>query len=85
MFADRVTRLLQGHGRSAAGFSVQRTGLQGCPGCVQQVEDGLESPILVWVVPDNFSPLRTELGLKCQHHELVFNLKKSLHLLRESL
>lgn len=47
MFADRVNWLLQGHGRSAAGFSAQGMGVQGCPGCGQQVEEGLGSPILV--------------------------------------
>lgn len=82
MFADRVNWLLRGHGKGAAGLNMhrERSGVQGCSGCVQQVEERLESPSLVWVVALRIFPAsRTNLGLRCQHHELVFNKKLSCY------
>lgn len=77
MFADMVNWLLRGHGKGAAGLNMQR-GVQGCSGCVQQVEEGLGSPRLVWVVALRIFPAsRANLGLRCQLHEMVFNKKLS--------
>lgn len=71
-FADRVNWLLQGHGKSAAGSNVQRERI-GVQGVCEQVEEGLGAPSWFGLFTDNFSPLRTDLGLRYQHHEVVFN------------